>query len=204
MDLIKVVVPPLDANCYIIKADDNNNCIAVDVGGGYEKVKEIIYGRGYNLVAAVFTHGHFDHVLDGAKIKNDGVKIYMTEKDEKLFDGRGDLARYCGVKFTPFKADGYLEEKEYDLGGVKFSVKFTAGHTAGSCCLLFDGFLLSGDTLFKGTFGRYDFPSGSLEELKKSIVEELFVLPDDTVVYSGHGAPTTIGEEKENNEINEC
>lgn len=203
MKITKIIVPPLDVNCYIVEDENSHNCILFDVGGGYEEVINIAKDRKLTPVAAIFTHGHFDHVLDGEKVKMSGIKVYMTEKDEKLFDGRGDLARYCGVKFTPFKPDFYLEEKDYNICGIKFSTIFTPGHTAGSCCFLFDNFILSGDTLFKGNFGRYDFPTGSLSELKGSIKNKIFNLSDNLIVYPGHGEHTVLGWEKEHNAINE-
>ena len=96
-----------------------------------------------------------------------------------------------------------MKEGDYEIGGIKFSVIFTPGHTAGSCCFLFGDVLISGDTLFYGGYGRTDFPTGSFDDIKKSINNKLFALPRSTKVYPGHGEPTTIGEEIRSNPVNE-
>ena len=203
MTIIRNVVPPLNANCYIVADERTNNCLIVDVGGGYDEIMKTIKECKFTPVGAIFTHGHYDHALDGYKLKNAGIPVYIMEKDEELLQGRGNLARYCGVKMTPFTADGYLTEGDCRVGDVKFKTIFTPGHTAGSCCFLFGDTLLSGDCLFKGNFGRCDFPSGSIEDMKNSVFVKLYSMPDETVVYPGHGEPTTIGEEKKGNPLNE-
>lgn len=203
MNIIRQVVPPLNVNCYIVADEKTKNCILFDVGGGFDKVKELTDSLGYKIVGAAFTHGHYDHALDGQKVKDSGIPVYVTRKDEELLQGRGNLARYCGVKMQPFAATEYLAEGDYEIGEFKFKVLYTPGHTAGSCCFSFGDFLLCGDTLFKGNYGRCDFPSGSLDDMKKSVFDKLFTLPENTVLYPGHGEPTTVGDEIKDNPIND-
>lgn len=203
MNIIRQIVPPLNVNCYILADEKTKNCIVIDAGGGYDVVKQTTDSLGYKIIGAAFTHGHYDHALDGHKFKENGVPVYITQKDEELLQGRGNLARYCGVKMQPFTSDGYLTEGDNEIGEFKFKVLFTPGHTAGSCCFLFGDTLFCGDTLFKGNYGRCDFPSGSMEDMKKSIFGKLFLLPVGTILYPGHGEPTTIGDEIKDNPIND-
>lgn len=200
--IITRIVPPLDANCYEVIDESTDNRLIIDVGGGFDDVLESVGNKG-KIVGALFTHGHFDHALDGYKFSDRGVKTYITEKDNELLSNSGNLGRYFGVKTVPYTADAFLKEGDTEIGGIKFRTIFTPGHTAGSCCFLFGNTLLSGDTLFYGSFGRTDFPTGNFNELKNSIKEKLFALPPDTKVYAGHGEPTTIGEEIKYNSINE-
>ena len=122
-----------------------------------------------------------------------------------MLSNSGNLGRYFGVKTVPYTADVFLKEGDTEIGGIKFRTIYTPGHTAGSVSYYIpqEGVLLSGDTLFYGSFGRTDFPTGNFNELKNSIKEKLFALPPDTKVYAGHGEPTTIGEEIKYNSINE-
>lgn len=196
------IVPPLDVNCYIITDEDSGNRLIVDVGNGFQKIMQL-FGKDHNIVGALFTHGHFDHAVDGYKFGKQGIRTYMTEKDNEILSTSANLGRYCGVKTTPYSVDEFLEEKDYNIGGIMFKVIFTPGHTAGSCCFLVGDTLLSGDTLFYGSYGRCDFPTGNFEQIKKSIKDKLFTLPPETKVYPGHGEPTTIGEETRSNPINE-
>lgn len=200
--IIRKIVPPLNANCYILADEVLKKCLIIDVGGGFDEVVSVVNERGYTVVGALFTHGHYDHALDGIKCKEAGIPVYITRKDQELIDGRGNLARYCGVTMTPFVADGYLQEGINDIGGFSVEVVFTPGHTAGSCCFIVDGTIYSGDTIFKGNFGRFDFPSGSFQDLKKSVFDVVYSYPDKTPIYPGHGDPTTVGEEKEGNSLN--
>ena len=200
--IITRIVPPLNVNCYEVIDENTDNRLIVDVGGGFKEVLSDIEDKS-KIVGALFTHGHFDHALSGYQFAKTGVKTYITEKDNELLSSDGNLGRYFGVKTVPYVADEFLKEGDTEIGGIKFRTIYTPGHTAGSCCFFFGDTLLSGDTLFYGSFGRADFPTGSIEDLNKSIKEKLFTLPADTKVYPGHGEPTTIGEEIRHNPINE-
>lgn len=202
MKILTKIVPPLDVNCYTIIDETTDNRLIIDVGAGFDEIMKDNPQK-EKIVGALFTHGHFDHAVDGYKFQNIGVKTYITETDNEILSNSKNLGKYCGVKTTPYVADVFLKEGDYEIGGIKFSVILTPGHTAGSCCFLFGDVLISGDTLFYGGYGRTDFPTGSFDDIKKSIKDKLFALPCGTKVYPGHGEPTTIGEEIRSNPVNE-
>ena len=132
------------------------------------------------------------------KFQKDGAKVYISKEDAKmLLDGYTSLAQPFGYPFTPIKADITFEDNDIlDLINIKIQVILTPGHTTGSACFLIDNVLFSGDTLFKRSIGRTDFPGGDFETISHSIRNKLYVLKEETVVYSGHGEQTTIKEEK--------
>ena len=130
------------------------------------------------------------------------VKIYAGEAEKKfLLDTKNNLSKAMGCPVTVI-ADVYLKDgEELDLDGIRIKVLATPGHTAGGVSYYFPegGFLICGDTLFQESVGRTDFPTGSMSTLVRSVKEKLFTLPEDTVVYPGHGDSTTIGHEKKYN-----
>ncbi len=130
------------------------------------------------------------------------MKAYACKAERELLKNAGmNVSRQAGRACETY-ADVYVEDgEEITLAGMTCRVIATPGHTGGGCCYYFQeaGILVSGDTLFAGSVGRTDFPTGSMGTLVRSIKEKLFVLPEDTRVYPGHGESTTIGDEKKNN-----
>ena len=194
MDIKTVVVGDLGVNCYILSQDDK--AILIDPGADYQKIKNELNGK--NVEAVLLTHGHFDHTGAVKQFQKDGAKVYISKEDAKmLLDGYTSLAQPFGYPFTPIKADITFEDNDIlDLINIKIQVILTPGHTTGSACFLIDNVLFSGDTLFKRSIGRTDFPGGDFETISHSIRNKLYVLKEETVVYSGHGEQTTIKEEK--------
>lgn len=196
-------------NCYFVyKPDvkDEDGKIPVifidpaDQGGYlYEKLDE----NGFKVEAIFFTHGHFDHIMGSKEMRNkSGAKIYAPKADKVLLDDAYVNVSAQWAKGYTVDADEYFEDgAEYEIADMKFKVISTPGHTIGSCCFYFedDKILVSGDTLFDGSVGRTDLPTGSMSKLVHSVREKLFVLPDDVKVYPGHGAATDIGTEKSSN-----
>ena len=153
--------------------------------------------------AILLTHGHFDHIWGANELRRlSGAKIYAYEGEKELCEDAGknvsrDAGRPETVRADFYEKDGALLE----LGGFSLKLIATPGHTGGSCCYYLEEekILFSGDTLFEGSVGRTDFPTGSMGSLVRSIKERLLVLPDDVTVYPGHGDSTTIGDEKKYN-----
>ena len=198
MELIAKALGLLAANCFIIRNDEE--AAVVDPGGNAEVIYPYIGKR--RLTYVIDTHGHYDHIAANNDLK--------ARYDTKLAVGRHDVdmllnpeLNLSSMVFGPFISiapDLLLDEGDrLPFGGKHFEAIFTPGHTKGSICLTFGNWLFSGDTLFYRSIGRTDLPTGSLEQLERSIRTKLYALPDDTKVYTGHGDPTTIGEEKKLN-----
>ena len=204
--MIKYVVnqvPPLGANCYIVYDDDTKKCLIIDLGGDFSKILGQAEGLGLDVKGVVLTHGHFDHVAGAIRCREHGIPVYVSQEDAKMLSSRTNLSEYAGYGYLSFEADGILHEGENEIGGIKFEVIKTPGHTAGSVCVLIDNKLFSGDTLFALSYGRYDFPTGDFTELKNSIINKLFKLDGEIEVLPGHEGRTTINHERKYNPINE-
>jgi len=203
MKIGKFILSSCATNCYFVYKEGSKDVIFFDPGdeGGfiYNKLKE----AGYNVAAIYLTHGHFDHMEGGNELRElSGAKIYcLAEEEELCKDPMLNLSGSWGISHS-LTPDGLLKDGQVcEEAGLTFKVIATPGHTKGGCCFYFEneGVLIGGDTLFYESVGRYDFPTSSGRDLLTSIREKLFVLPEDTKVYPGHGEMTTIGHEKEFN-----
>jgi hydroxyacylglutathione hydrolase len=193
----------VQTNCYFLWEESKKQAIIVDPGDNADYIGEMLKKNGLIPCGILLTHGHFDHILAVEELK----KIYkipvyasLAEK-EVLEDPKKNLTGAYGTGKS-MKADIYVKDNEIiEAGGLLIRVIDTPGHTAGSCCYLVEkeGVLISGDTLFEESVGRTDFPTGSMSALVRGVKERLFVLPDETRVYPGHGSMTTIGHEKKYN-----
>lgn len=179
----------LQTNCYLLTNGDR--CLAIDPGDEPQKVLSFLEAQGLTLEAILLTHGHFDHV--GA------VKTLAAETDCRVFLCEKDLALPGAMTAGPlYHTDFYGEGDQLTLAGLNFEVLHTPGHTPGSVCLRFGQHLFSGDTLFKGSCGRTDFPGSNPADMVQSLLR-LALLEDSLKVYPGHGGSTTISEEKRYN-----
>jgi glyoxylase-like metal-dependent hydrolase (beta-lactamase superfamily II) len=154
--------------------------------------------------AIIVTHGHIDHVSGAAQLRTlSGAPVYMNENDDALLKSLDVQARWLGVE-TPVRPEidiAAADGASLKLAGADFQVLLTPGHTQGSLSVWIpqEQKLIAGDTLFRETVGRTDLPGGDSRQLLRSIQTRLLPLPDETVVIPGHGAPTTIGHEREFN-----
>jgi glyoxylase-like metal-dependent hydrolase (beta-lactamase superfamily II) len=191
--------------------DNKRNCIIIDPGC-YTKVEEeelinFIEQNELTPIALLNTHAHIDHVLGNNIILNTyNIDFYLHEIELKTLqsvDSYAHLYGFEGYKSSPLPTKSLNHGQKLILGEMEISVFHTPGHSPGHVVFYFekDGFVINGDVLFRGSFGRVDLPGGDLETLKNSIFEILFSLPDNTIVYCGHGPATTIGEEKKSNYI---
>jgi len=199
-----LVVGPLGVNCFILADPVSKEGIVVDPGGDVERILARVRELGLSIRAVVNTHGHFDHVGGNRRLlAATGARLLIHEKDAPFLSLVSRTAAMYGAdgEDSP-PPDGFLEDgEEIRFGSCSVTVLETPGHTPGGCCLLDrEGKrVITGDTLFADGVGRTDFPGSSHEALVKGIREKLFTLPDDTVVYPGHGPSTTIGHEKQYN-----
>ncbi|MBQ7564912.1 MAG: MBL fold metallo-hydrolase [Lachnospiraceae bacterium] len=189
-------------NCYFIYKDDGKT-VVFDPGFEGKKLYDRLTEKGLSVSAIVLTHGHYDHILGVKELKEAaGCKVYAPEAEKQLLldvykNCSADIGRPCAIEADVFLKDG----QEVEIDGIKFTVLLTPGHTAGSACYYFETekFLIAGDTLFYGSVGRTDLPTGNMGDLAQSLKKKLMVLPEDVVVYPGHGDETTIGDEKQYN-----
>ncbi len=189
-------------NCYLIADDETKNGILFDAPADSEKILDYAEKNGINIKYICLTHAHFDHILALNELKEKtGAEFMLHEKEEKyLTDPSLNFIDKVAPETTIPKPDRLLRDGDtIVLDNLTFKVIHTPGHTEGGVCYLIDNVLISGDTLFSGSIGRYDFPLGSLEDELRSIKEKLLVLDDETKVYPGHGFSTTIGKQRKEN-----
>lgn len=203
MKIDVITVGPLDENCVIVYCEKHRAAIIVDPGDSGKRIIDYVENRQLIPKLIINTHCHADHVGGvGAVMEHFNIPFLCHKDDEFLLTdpSQVELARYVGLKPPP-KNDATVTDGEVVDLCDDFSIKVihTPGHSPGGVSLLADGRLISGDTLFQNSIGRSDLPGGDHETLLASIREKLFVLPDDTVVYPGHGDTTTIGHEKAHN-----
>jgi glyoxylase-like metal-dependent hydrolase (beta-lactamase superfamily II) len=188
----------LQTNCYVVTSDGYDGAVLVDIGGGFGKITDYLAEKGKKAVAALFTHGHFDHIFDAFKWQKCGVKLYISEQDAGLLEnGNGNLASNYGLIIPPAKADFLVKDGDkLVFGDMNFSVMHTPGHTAGGVCYILDEkIIFSGDTLFFHSYGRTDFGGGDFDDISAS-VKKILALDGDRIVYPGHGESTTLKEER--------
>lgn len=203
MFLKKLTVGLLESNCYLVADEETKEGIIVDPGEEGERILKAVTQEGIVPRYLINTHGHIDHIGANGYLKGriEGLKIGIHEDDARmLINANENLSNFAGGGLTSPPADFFLKEgDEITLGKIRLKVIHTPGHTPGGICLLGERKILTGDTLFAGSVGRTDLPGGSMELLMKSLREKLMVLPEETVIYPGHGELSTIGRERASN-----
>ncbi|MBO4793405.1 MAG: MBL fold metallo-hydrolase [Deltaproteobacteria bacterium] len=192
-------VGPLDVNCYIVSCERTRQTLIVDPGGDADRITAFLVRKGLEPMLVVNTHGHFDHVGGNAGLlRRYPVSLGMHRADLPVLAALLEMGRMFNLELEPSpQPTMFLEDNAVlEVGDLKFRVLHTPGHSPGSICLLAGNVLFSGDTLFADGVGRTDLPGGSAEQLRHSLYERLLKLPDETVVYPGHGPETTIRREK--------
>lgn len=197
-----LTVGELQSNCHIVIDERLKSAVLVDCGGEPEKVLSYLKSLGVTVSAILLTHGHYDHFEGVSKVQEaTKCRVYVSEKDSLMLTSDTlSLAKALGYyTFNPVSEYITIHEEEViSEGGLEFSVLSTAGHTAGSVCYICQDCLFTGDTLFKLSMGRTDFPTGSYFDMQKSL-SRLFNLRGDYRVYCGHNSNTTLQFERENN-----
>ena len=198
-------VGALQCNCVIVGDEQTKTAVVIDPGDEIDRVTAALSRLGLTVTAIVATHGHIDHVGGFADLKAvSGAKTLLHEADVPLYENMALQAQWLGVRAPAAEPlDGALDETAgLSVGGCKFDVRHTPGHSPGSVSLVLPEktpIVLSGDTLFAGSIGRTDLWGGSYEEILSSIRTKLLTMPDETIVIPGHGPRTTIGAERRSN-----
>lgn len=199
-----MVVGMVSTNCYFIINEETKETVIIDPGDEETKIIQWIRERSLDPVAVLLTHGHFDHILAVQALKEEfKIPVYAGEKEKQVLNtpSMNLTTRFRNQGYT-MDADVYCKNGDIlSLAGCEIKVLETPGHTPGGCCYYIaeEKLVFTGDTLFCESVGRTDFEGGSYTQICKSIREKLFVLPEDTVCYCGHGEGTGIGHEKEHN-----
>lgn len=206
-----LVVGPIQACCYVVSGKINNRVCLIDPGGDSKQIIDYLEKHKLEPVYLINTHGHIDHIGANQEIKAayPAIKICIHSEDARMLtSASANLSPELGYSFTSPSADKLLKEGDelsINDGALALKVIHLPGHTRGGIGLVYTpsgkqpGIIFTGDTLFAGGIGRTDFPGGSMEQLLNNIRTKILTLPDDTVVYPGHGPATTVGNEKHHN-----
>lgn len=205
MIIKQLIVGNMGVCSYIVGCEETKKGAVIDPGGDESIILEEVKKLGLDIIYVIATHGHPDHVCGNRTIKDATQgKIIMHEADAEFFE-RAETQNYfsmLGLEPSPATEIKVKNGDTIEIGTVKLEVIHTPGHTPGGICLYSAPHLITGDTLFVGGVGRTDFPGGSYSELIDSLKSRVLTLPDDTIVWPGHGyggSQSTIGEEKVSN-----
>ena len=194
----RFIVGPLGVNCYCLADELSKDACLIDPGADPEKIERYIEKNGFNLKFIINTHGHGDHIAANGWFK---VPIYIHKLDGPLLtDPEKNLSAAMLFPVVSPPASRFLQDNDkIQLGNLTLEVIHTPGHTEGSISIKVDGMIFTGDTLFNESIGRTDMYGGSEDAILRSINEKLLLFGDDTVIYPGHGEPSTIGRERKSN-----
>jgi len=198
----RLILGAFETNCYVVRRDESaTDCLVIDTGLDGRDLVAFLEEHELTPVAVVLTHGHADHIVGLAALRQryPVIKVFIHQLDAPLLtDPDANLSGLAGLTFATAPADVLLRDGDViEEAGIRLQVLHTPGHTLGGICLYAEpeAIVFGGDTLFADSVGRTDFSGGDMDQLIESIQTKLFTLPDKTAVYPGHGMRTTIGRE---------
>ena len=205
LKIVKYTLGPVQTNAYLLADSDTHEAAVIDPGWDGKVILDSATKNGWRISQLWYTHAHFDHIGGAAAIAdalNPIPKVGLHPADHALWKvgGGGNM---FGFKIDPGPEPGIDlgHSQKMMLGSIQFDVRYTPGHTPGHCVFYCadENVLFSGDLIFQGSVGRTDLPGGNFDNLVKSIQAQVFTLPDETRILSGHGPETSVGFEKSNN-----
>lgn len=200
MKILTLTTTELATNTYIMV--NGKEAFVVDPGDNADAILAAAAQEGATITEVLLTHGHYDHIGAVAELQRKGALVIMHRDDVHLTSSFKNLAFYSGKTVDKFLPDVTVSGGEtLNVAGLDVRVIHTPGHTEGGVCYIVGDAIFSGDTLFELSYGRTDFPTGDFAKLKNSIVNKLFTLKENYTVYPGHGNPSTLDFERDNNPI---
>lgn len=202
MEIKRLPLGIYQANCYVLHDENTKVAAVIDPGGDFPELRSFIEANGLTTKYIILTHGHGDHIGALKELKDfTGAAVCIHREDQAMLGSSSmNFSKQIGGQAVEMQADRFLEDGDVlELGNEKLKIIHTPGHSRGSICIYCKGSLFSGDTLFACSIGRTDLYGGSYDEIIESIKSKLLILPDDTVVYPGHGPSSTILTEKKRN-----
>ena len=194
------VLPPIENNNYLIIDEISKAAALVDCSSMDDSILLELKKQNAILKYVLLTHGHFDHI-GGLNELPESVKVLMHSSDMEWVNEVNTYLPMIGMPTMDIpKIDSFIKDGDIiKLGNLEIKVIHTPGHTQGGVCFYTENCLFSGDTIFKESVGRCDLPGGNFDQIVESIEKRIFTLPDETIIYPGHGKTTTVAWEKENN-----
>ncbi len=202
MKVIRIPAGIYAANCYIVYSETTKDGIIIDPGGDADEILKIVNENNLTIKYIILTHGHGDHiggVIELLQVLKVPLLVHGDDVD-MISNAKMNLSNIMPIGAVELNPDKILKDGDIiTFGDLEAEIIHTPGHTLGGICIKIGNNLITGDTLFQGSIGRTDLEGGDYDSIIKSIKENLLVLPDDTIVWPGHGVQSTIGIEKRNN-----
>ncbi len=205
MKIIAKELPPIGTNAFALIDAARKECVIIDAPAeAYRWASRLAEEHGCAISALILTHGHWDHMLDGSKFVDAGIPVYGHRDDAQFFGDPACMMNYSipGIELLPVAIDHWVQAGDsLQLMGREMAIRHVPGHCPGNVLIYVadEGAAFVGDAIFAGSIGRYDLPGGDFTVLERSIREQIYTLPDATVLYPGHGPKTSVAAEKRGN-----
>ena len=205
LKIVQIPVGALAMNATLVMDKESRETIFFDPGDEIERILEIANHENMIITRLIATHCHVDHIAGAnTAMEKLGLPLEICPLGKDLLGNVGPIAAAFGYSVSEIKEGGYLNEGDIvKIGKTEFTILHCPGHSPDSLCFYSEGVLIGGDVIFRGSLGRTDLPGGNTEQLMNSITEKIYDLPEDTIIYPGHGPKTDLGREmKENPYLN--
>ena len=201
LKIVQIPVGALAMNATLVMDEESRETIFFDPGDEIERILEIANHENMIITRLIATHCHVDHIAGAnTAMEKLDLPLEICPLGKDLLGNVGPIAAAFGYSVSEIKEGGYLNEGDIvKIGKTEFTILHCPGHSPDSLCFYSEGVLIGGDVIFRGSLGRTDLPGGNTEHLMNSITEKIYNLPEDTIIYPGHGPKTDLGREKKEN-----